>query len=50
MKNKHGLKRQAFDKFFESLLVNLAVHDLKLKQQPKVEPTEPVIEFVEWVK
>lgn len=51
MKTKqHNLKHEAFDKFFETLLVALAVHDLKLKQQPKVEPTEPVYEFVEWVR
>jgi hypothetical protein len=49
-KQYYSLKQQAFDKFFETLLVSLAVHDLKLKQQPKVRPNEPDIQFVEWVR
>lgn len=53
MKKKHTQHSPIFlefERFFDSLLVHLAVHDLKLKQQPKTRSDEPVIEFVEWVR
>lgn len=41
-----NIKRLAFEKFFNSLLMHLAVHDLKLKCQPKTD--EPEIVFLMW--